>query len=179
MKPIWKYASTWFAVMALALLLALASPRHAVGRLPPQVGQTVAPQVQAAAQGSQRVIALVTFKREQRPEAESWIQGLQLDRSTAIPWVRMPVLADPGNEGARAQAQGRILVHYTKPEDRARLVPVITDREAFLQSTGMPDASSAYVLVLNSEGDVLARVQGAFDETKAQAVRDTLEAWDL
>ena len=60
--------------------------------------------------------------------------------------------------------------------DRSRLVPVFTDRDAFMRATGLPGNEHAWVLVLDREGKVLARAEGGFDQDKAQALRETLLA---
>jgi len=63
-------------------------------------------------------------------------------------------------------------------QDRARLVPVFTNREAFVRAAGLSNAEHASVLVLDREGKVLARAEGMFDEEKARALRQTLFAKD-
>lgn len=55
-------------------------------------------------------------------------------------------------------------------------VPVHKDRDAFVRATGLASADHASVLVLDREGNVLARAQGPFDPDKAQALRETLLA---
>jgi len=55
-------------------------------------------------------------------------------------------------------------------------VPVHNDRDAFVRATGLASADHASVLVLDRQGNVLARAQGPFDRDKAQALRETLLA---
>ena len=88
----------------------------------------------------------------------------------------MPVLNDPGTEPGRRAIENRLLSRHPEDSERARLVPVFTDRAAFIRSVGMTSADHAYALVLNREGEVLARVEGMFDEGKGQALRETLLA---
>ena len=64
--------------------------------------------------------------------------------------------------------------HYAQERDRARLMPVFTDRDAFIRSAALANADQPYVLILNRQGEVLARAEGAFDEAKAQALLATL-----
>ncbi len=175
-KPIWTYPLTWFAVVAAALVLAVATPRESgvMGHLPTAVGQKIDDKPPALANGDQRFLALVSFHRDQRKEVESWINGLRLRDDPSISWVRMPVVNDPGDPMLRAAAETRLLARYASPQERRNLMPVITDRDAFVQSAGLRGTGSAYVLVVNRSGDVLARVAGEFDEMKAEALRDIL-----
>ena len=70
-------------------------------------------------------------------------------------------------------------MHYASAQERSNLVPVFTDRAAFVQSAGLRDIEHAHVLVLNRNGEVLARVAGAYDADKARIVRDTLSMSEL
>lgn len=180
MKPIWTYPLTWVLVVLLAVVLAMAVPRShpALGRLPPDIGQKIVQLPVAAARDDDRMIVLVTFKRDQRPAAESWINGLQLNDQSVV-WVRMPVVDDPGDAALRAQAEGRLIARYAGALERNHLLPLITDRAAFLQWTGLRDTGEASVLVINRRGDVLARVAGAFDPDKAATVMDTVHLREL
>ena len=175
-KPVWTTPLTWCAVIAAAMLLAVATPRElgVLGRLPVAVGQTLDTKHAAIAPGDARFLALVTFHRDQRKDADSWISGLQLHHDRSISWVRMPVFNDPGDAAQREAFERRMMARYTSDQERRHLVPVITDRAAFVQSVGLDGTGSAYVLVINRNGEVLARVAGEFDQTKAETLRDTL-----
>lgn len=181
MKPVWTYPLTWCAVVAAALVLSVAAPRESgvMGRLPNVVGQTLDLKPTVVKNGGVRILALITFNRGQRKDAESWISGLRLHQDQSIAWVRMPVVNDPGDPTRRALAEDRLLAHYASPQERSNLLPVFVDRDTFVQSAGLRDTDSAYVLVINRNGEILARVAGEFDEDKAQALRETLRATDL
>jgi hypothetical protein len=56
------------------------------------------------------------------------------------------------------------------------MLPMFTDKAAFARATGLSSTEHAYAVVLNRQGDVLARAAGPFDATKAQALRETLAA---
>lgn len=180
-KPIWAYPLTWCAVVAAALVLAVATPRElgVMGRLPSSVGQKLDEKAALLANRDERFLALVSFHRHQRKDVESWINGLGLRHDASIAWVRMPVANDPGDPALRAAAEGRLLARYASPQERRNLVPVVTDHAAFVESAGLRGTGSAYALVLNRNGDVLARVAGEFDETKAETLRDILMMREL
>ncbi len=176
MKPIWNYPLTWFAVVVLAFVLAIATPHDSgvMGRLPSAVGQSLDLKPVAVKPGDGKILALVTFNRNQRREVESWIHGLNLHGDRSISWIRMPVVNDPGDPAHRAAAEGRLLKHYASAQERSNLLPVFVNQNTFAQSAGLLDTDTAYVLVINRNGDVLARVAGEFDADKAEALRETL-----
>jgi hypothetical protein len=176
MKPIWTHPGSWFAVIALAILLALSSPKHnaAMGYLPSDVGRHLVRATPVHNLDDGRVLALVTFHRDQRTQADTWIEGLALHRSDDIRWVRMPVFQDPQDAQQRDAKEGRVRLQYSGRPDYAHLVPVFTDRSRFVQATGVQGTDQAVVLVITRDGEVLAREVGAYDEDKARLLRWTL-----
>jgi len=99
---------------------------------------------------------------------------LRLKDDPSIAWFKMPVLRDPGSEMERQAVENNLLARH--PDKRARLVPIFSDREAFVRAAGLSSAQHASVLILDRDGKVLARAEGAFDQDKARALRETLTA---
>ena len=180
MKSIWSYPATWAVVVVLAAVLAFAVPRAhpALGRLPPDIGEKLVKGPVGMVHADDRMLVLVTFKRDQRIAAESWISGLNL-RGGSVVWVRMPVVDDPGEPALRAQAEGRLLARYPSPGERSNLLPLITNRAMFVEATGLRDTNQASVLVINRRGEVLARVVGEYDPDKATTLMDTVHQREL
>lgn len=174
----WTYLGLWLAAAVMALMLALVSPNEAsvMGHWPSFMSQTLSHQPIALPQGlpSERTLALITFQRDHRAQADSWIEGLNLQNDTSISWVRVPVLNDPGTVIGRSAAESRLLKNYPADKERDKLVPVFTDRAEFVRSTGLNGVGQAYAVVVNRQGEVLARVGGQFDADKAQLLRETL-----
>jgi len=170
----------WIAAAGAALGLAVAAPHEngVLGKVPRMVAERLdrTPLQLPQELPSGRTLALVVFDGHQREEARSWIDGLQLHSDRTIAWLKMPVLGDPGDEQQRRGILQRLLERHPGREERARLVPLFTDRAAFARATGLPGPDRASVLVLDREGNVLARAQGRFDPDKAQALRETLLA---
>lgn len=160
----------WLAAATGALILAGVAPSETsmMGRLPSRAVQRLGP----PAVPSDRVLALVGFDRSHRGEINSWIEGLRLHEDRSIPWVKMPVLDDPGDEAARQAMEGRLRATHDLPAQR--LVPVFTDRSQFIRAAGLSGADHASVLVLDRDGQVLARAEGHFDSARATAIRETL-----
>jgi hypothetical protein len=179
-KTFWTPTLIWLGAVSVALVLALAAPSESklMGRMPTLTAKRLDQQLVVLPHGlaADRTLALVAFNRNQRAEIESWVHGLRLEHDAAIPWIRMPVLNDPGNEDARNAIEVRLLARHTSESARARLVPVFTNRDAFIRAAGLSGADHASVLVLDRDGRVLARAEGLFDQDKGQALRETLLA---
>ncbi|MDO9403736.1 MAG: hypothetical protein Q7T87_06885 [Polaromonas sp.] len=172
------WSLAWLAAVGVAFALAFASPNEAsvMGRMPPFMAQTLNRQPLAVPDGlaAERTLALINFRKGQRPDIESWVQGLGLQRDTGIAWLRMPVLKDPGTASGRNAVETKLLAHYQVPAERARLVPVFTDTDSFMRSAGLTRSDRVYAVVINRHGDILARVEGEYDADKADALRETL-----
>lgn len=168
----------WLAAVTAALLLAFATPDEStlMGRVPAMNVKRLNQQPIAIPKGlpAGRTLALVPFERGHHGEIESWIKGLQLRETNAIAWLTMPVLNDPGSESARTDIESGMRERHSTDVDRARLVPVFTNRDAFMRAAGLSGVEHAWVLVIGRDGQVLARVEGEYDEEKAQTLRETL-----
>lgn len=178
MKTTWTQSIAWLAAVAVALLLAFAHPSESalMGRLPTLNAKRLNQQPIALPYGlpAGRTLTLVAFRAEQRPELESWIKGMGLRDNDAIAWLKMPVLNDPGSERARSDIENRIRARHSTEADGVHLVPVFTNRAQFIRAAGMSGTEHAWVLVIDRDGQVLARVEGEFTEAKGQALRATL-----
>ena len=170
----------WLAAAGVAFALAFAAPTESsvMGQLPAFMSHMVAKRPVTVPDDlpSERTLALITFKRTQKEHADSWVEGLNLKNDPSIKWIRMPVVNDPGTPEGREEIQNRLLGRYTAEDERANLLPVFVDRKDFVRSTGLSGVDQAVVVVLNRQGEILARVEGAFDETKAQTLRETLQS---
>lgn len=179
-RTVWTPTLAWLAAAGAALALALAAPSESnvMGQLPALTAQRIDHHRVVLPQGlsADRSLALVAFDRKHRVEIDSWVKGLGLDRDANFSWFKMPVLNDPGNDDERSAIEINLLARHATDTFRSRLVPVFTNRDAFVRAAGLSGADHASVLVLNREGKVLARAEGLFNEGKAQALRETLLA---
>ena len=178
MKSIWLQLLAWLVAVMLALLLAFAAPNESavMGRLPAVSAKRLNQQPISLPQElpAVRTLALVAFDRAHRAEVESWITGMQLRENNAIPWFKMPVFDDPGSESARSRIESQMRARHSAETDRARLVPVFTNRETFIRAAGMTGSDHAWALVLGRDGQVLARAEGQYTQEKGAALRQTL-----
>ena len=146
-----------------------------MGRLPSPTAKRLEQQLPEELRKG-RTLALVGFSQDQRVELHSWIDGLRLREASAIAWVKMPVLKDPGNDDARSAIESRLLAGHAQRPSPAPLIPVFTNQNEFTRAAGLSGAEHASVLVLNRTGQVLARAEGRYDPAKAEALRETLAA---
>ena len=177
-RTVWTPTFAWLAAAGAALALALAAPDEAnlMGRLPSLTAKRLDPQplTLPGQIPADRSLALVAYTRHQREEVQSWVRGMGLERDSSIPWFRLSVVNDPGSDMKRSEVERKLLARYPQPRERARLVPVFTNREAFARAAGISSTEHAAVLVVDRDGHVLARAEGPFDQAKAQALRETL-----
>jgi hypothetical protein len=181
-RAIWTPTFAWLAAVGAALVFAFAAPSEVnlMGRLPTITAKRLDQQtiVLPNQLPAERSLALVAYTRHQREEVQSWVHGMQLDTDSAVPWFRLSVINDPGSESARSEVEQKLLARHPRNEERSRLVPVFTNREAFARAAGMSGTEHAAVLVVDRDGKVLARAEGPYDEAKAEALRETLLSHD-
>lgn len=173
---LWTPLVGWVATIGAAAALGLAAPNEGwlLGKVPTLSAkrldqtQVVIPQQLPA----QRTIAVVSFRRDQRVQAQRWIEGLGLEQRSDIAWLQVPVwgLQDLAE---RESIEQDLAQRYPSPSDKAHVLPVFTDRDDLVRALGLGSTDQASVLVLDRDGNVLARAEGDFDESKAQALRDT------
>ena len=179
-KTIWTPTLAWIAAVTGAMLLAAAAPSESnvMGRLPSPTARQLEQQHVARSPGFSggRSLALVGFSSSHRSEIRSWIDGLRLEQGSPIPWVKMPVLNDPGNESERSAIANRLRDGHSLSGYRSRLMPVFANRAEFVRAAGLSGSEHASVLVLTRDGRVLARAEGQFDPAKAEALRETVLA---
>jgi len=179
-RTIWTPTFAWLAAAGAALVFAIASPdeSNVMGRLPQFTAKRLDQQslVLPGQLPADRALALVAYTRHQREEVQSWIHGMSLDAGSSLPWFRLSVVSDPGSDTARSEVERKLLERYPQQAERARMVPVFTNRDAFARAAGTSSTEHAAVLVLDRDGHVLARAEGPYDEAKAQALRETLLA---
>lgn len=176
-RTIWTPTLAWLGAAAGAFMLAVATPGESLlGRLPTLTAKRLDRQLVVLPHGlpAERTLAFVAFQSGQRAEIDSWIKGLHLESDPTIPWFKMPVFSDPGNERARDDIHSQMLARHPAGKDPSRLIPVFTNRQAFIRAAGLTGTEHAWVLVLDRQGRVLARAEGPFDDAKAQALRETL-----
>jgi hypothetical protein len=178
MKSLVTYLGAWMAAVAVALALAFASPTESsvMGEIPTFVSHTLAHQSMTVPEDlpNKRTLALIGFKRAHHDKVQSWVDGLNLQNDTSIAWMRMPVINDPGTREGRDAVEDKLLRRYPLESERARLVPAFVNRDRFARAAGLHSIDEVYAVVMNRQGEVLARAEGEFNQEKASRLRETL-----
>ena len=179
MKRTWMNTAAWLSAIAAALILSFATPNESrvMGHMPSVAAQRLdkIPVPIPSGLPADRTLALITFQGAQRAQIEAWIVGLGLrDSKNSIAWIRMPVLEDPGTAEARTVIENRLLARYPSAGERAQLVPVFTDRAAFIRAAGLGGPDEVHAVVVNRNGEIVARVGGEYNEEKAHTLLETL-----
>jgi hypothetical protein len=173
------YLGGWSIAVSVALGLALASPTDSsvMGEIPTFNAVTLSQQSMTVPAGlpQDRMLALIGFKKAHHAQLQSWVDGLNLHGDTSIAWVRMPVIEDPGTREGRHAVEDKLLRRYPDESERAKLLPAFVDRAQFMRAAGLRNTDTPYAVVLNRQGDVLARVEGKYDPDKAGRLLETLQ----
>jgi len=174
----WPSIAVRLLAVSTALLLTTAAPseKTVMGKLPSFMARTLNQQTISVPGGlpAERTLALIAFRSTQREHIEGCVQGLSLREDPSICWMRMPVINDPGSHAARSVIETKLMRHYPADSERARLMPVFTDRDQFVRAAGLAGTDQVYAVVINREGEVLARAGGEFDADRASSLRETL-----
>lgn len=179
MNTTWTSAFAWLVATCTALALAWVAPNDTsvMGQLPVFVARTLDHQPVHVPSGlpAERTLALIAFRGTQKEHIDGWVAGLNLRQDRSIAWLRMPVLDDPGSVAGRSVIENKLLSRYPAGDERARMMPVFTNRDDFVRSAGLNGTEQVYAVVVNRRGEVLARAEGMFDANKAQNLRETLQ----
>jgi len=179
-----RYTSTgsfalWVGAASAAIAMGLVAPSESglMGQLPPLAAKARDQRSLALPQElpAERTLALLVFKREQKDEARSWIDGMGLRTDPSIPWLKMRVVpAEAGPVALTMESSAPMALPAGLRPDR--LLSVSTDTERLVQSMGLSNTDHAQVVVLGRDGQVLAKAQGAYDQDKARALLETLRS---
>ncbi len=183
MNKVVPYFGAWTAAVSAAVGLAIATPTESsvMGEIPGFVAQTLTQKSVAIPGGlpQDRTLALIGFTKAHHAQLQGWIDGLDLNRDSSIAWMRMPVIDDPGTSEGRHAVENKLLRSFPQESERARLLPAFVDRARFVRAAGLRSTDQAYAVVLNRQGEVLARAEGNFDRDKGERLRETLQQGGL
>jgi hypothetical protein len=121
-------------------------------------------------------ILVVAFLQRHQALVDSWIPTLgQLEQSFPdVHFYEIPVIQKMNflsqtfiNEGMRAGIPN----HNT----RAKTITLYIDLEMFLEALGIPDEKTIWLLVLDRQGNVIWRAEGAFTAEKGDALLKAIQ----
>lgn len=122
---------------------------------------------------AEKTLVLIAFERQQQANLDTWIAGMQLNRSP-IPWIETPVI-EPKNAFVRGFIDSGMRRGIPDTAARERTITLYTDRAAFSKAMGLRDPfKNVYVAVVERSGRVLLLVEGDYSAEKANVVLQTM-----
>lgn len=112
-------------------------------------------------------VAVIAFEQEQQSEVDTWLPSLKelLGQRKDVDYFELPTIS-------RMNAFMRWFIYRgmrsgIKDEgDRARTVTLHISKDPFKSALSIDSEDSIVVLVVDEQGEVISRSQGAFDEAK-------------
>lgn len=171
----------------LALILAGLPPAHAqeikpntestrLGVMPSIKTETLSERAVTLPQDlpGEKTLVFVAFDQKQQKEVDSWVAGMQLNKST-LAWIEIPLI-EPKNRLMRSFIQGGMRRGITDEVSRDRTITVFAEVEPMLKAMGLPnDVTSIFTLVITRTGQVLAQAKGPYSAEKAAVVNNALK----
>lgn len=121
-------------------------------------------------------ILFIAFQQWHQAWVDSWVPtARQLEQVfPGLQFYELPVIWKMNrlsqtfiNEGMRAGIPNQAT--------RQKTITLYTDKEAFRQALDLPNEESIYVLVVDRQGDVLWRTEGAYSEEKGEALTKAIQ----
>lgn len=120
-------------------------------------------------------IVVVAFLQEQQSEVNTWLPSLQalIDQREDLDYFELPTIA-------RMNALMRWVIYrgmrsgIKQESDRVRTVTLHIDKDPFKAALDIDSEDTIYVLLIDAEGHVLGREEGAFDQEKWERLSSLL-----
>jgi hypothetical protein len=119
----------------------------------------------------ERNLVLIAFQQWQQTQVDTWIPlARQLEETyPAMRYYELPTIQQLNplartfiNEGMRAGIPGQVA--------RERTITLYLDKKAFREALQLPGEDDIYVLLLDRQGRVLWRAEGAFTPDKGESL---------
>lgn len=118
----------------------------------------------------ERTIILIAFHRWQQECIDTWTRGLCLDKeSTAVPWIELPVIQDPGPIG-RCFIDNGMRSGIRSRTSRRHVVTLYLDKDRFLESVNIDSDDAVHALVVDRTGLIHAHIAGNFSPTGGRTI---------
>ena len=123
-------------------------------------------------------ILFIAFQQWHQALVDSWVpMARQLEQSfPGVQFYELPVIYKMNffsqtflNEGMRAG--------IPNPTTRQKTITLYIDKKAFRQALDIPDEDTIWVLVLDRQGNVLWRIDGAYSQEKGDALFKAIQEY--
>jgi len=116
-------------------------------------------------------ILLIAFQRWHQSAVDTWLPlARQLEQVyEGIRYYELPVIQRMNVLG-RTFINGGMRAGIPDPTARARTITLYVDKPAFRRALGLPREEDIYVLLIDRQGKVLWRAEGAFTPDKGESL---------
>jgi hypothetical protein len=120
-----------------------------------------------------RTLVLMTFAKAQQKNADSWVAGLGLMKSTTA-WIILPVI-DKQNAFVQAMISGGMRVGTPDPKERDHIITLFTNQRDFIAAMQIKSGTKTnYAAVVDRAGKVWASAEGDYSADKAAPLLSAL-----
>jgi hypothetical protein len=123
----------------------------------------------------ERNLVFVAFERWHQTQVDTWIPlARQLEAAhPGLLYYELPTIQRL-NGLARTFVNEGMRAGIPDPVARERTITLYLDKRAFRQALQLPDEESIYVLLLDRQGRVLWRAEGAFTQDKGESLASAI-----
>lgn len=120
-------------------------------------------------------LVLVAFQRWQQTQVDTWLPFARQVEETypAVRYYELPTIQRL-NALARTFINEGMAAGIPDPLARERTITLYVDKVAFREALDLPDEDDIYVLLLDRQGRVLWRAEGAFTSEKGESLAEAL-----
>ncbi len=125
-------------------------------------------------EGEQNLV-LIAFQQWQQSQVDTWIPFARQMEETypAVRYYELPTIQRL-NALARTFINEGMRAGIPDPVARERTITLYVDKDAFRAALDLPDEDNIYVLLLDRQGRVLWRAEGAFTPDKGESLAEML-----
>ena len=116
-------------------------------------------------------VILIAFQRWHQQRVDTWIPfvGRLEEEHAGVRYYELPVIQRLNVLG-RSFIDGGMRAGIPDPKARARTITLYLDKVAFRSALELPGEEDIYVLLVDRQGRVLWRAQGAFTHEKGESL---------
>jgi len=121
-------------------------------------------------------ILFIAFQQWHQAWVDSWVPtARQLEQVfPGVQFYELPVIWKM-NRFSQTFINGGMRAGIPNRTTRQKTITLYTDKGAFRQALDLPNEESIYVLVVDRQGNVLWRTEGAYSEEKGEALKKAIQ----
>jgi hypothetical protein len=121
-------------------------------------------------------VLFIAFQREQQIDIDNWLPFVkqQVNEYPSLVYYELPTIYR-GNPLFRWGLNTGMRMGIPDKNAREVTITLYLDKKAFRKALDMPDEERIYVLLVNSKGEVLWRVEGSFNEEKGRNLKNAIQ----